>query len=293
MRAHRSTRAALALAALAAAAGCGRSRGPVEIASIRVAQGALAGPLREAGLDDAALESAAREALAASGFRLVSEGSRAWRARVDVHAVRVAAAAGRPRLEVVLAIELGPPRAGAGEPVVESGFGTAAAAGEPAAAWRQAVAAAARHAAEGLAVAFAEGRKGESQLVKDLSSRDARVREHAVRALAERGSAETVPALVERLTDEDPDVVQRAVGALARIGDRRAVGPLIALARRGDAAQAARLARIVGDIGGPEAEGYLLALEAGHPDARVRRAAREALGEMAARAEAPPAAPAR
>jgi len=44
------------------------------------------------------------------------------------------------------------------------------------------------------------------------------------------------------------------------------------------------VARIIGDIGGREAEGYLLTVEAGHPDSRVRRAAREALGEMRARA---------
>ena len=45
----------------------------------------------------------------------------------------------------------------------------------------------------------------------------------------------------------------------------------------------ARVARVVGDIGGEEAQGYLLTLEAGHPDPRVRFAAREALGELATR----------
>jgi HEAT repeat protein len=62
------------------------------------------------------------------------------------------------------------------------------------------------------------------------------------------------------------------------------VPPLIELSRSGDPALTARVARIIGDIGGPEAEGYLLTLEAGHPDPRVRTAAREALEELAARA---------
>jgi hypothetical protein len=55
------------------------------------------------------------------------------------------------------------------------------------------------------------------------------------------------------------------------------------MSRAGDAALVARVARVVGDIGGQEAQGYLLTLEAGHPDPRVRVAAREALGELATR----------
>jgi HEAT repeat protein len=77
------------------------------------------------------------------------------------------------------------------------------------------------------------------------------------------------------------------VGALAQIGDARAVGPLIDAAQRGDPGFTARVARVVGDIGGAEAEGYLLTLASGHPDARVRRAAREALEAMAARRKTP------
>jgi len=281
MRAASSTLLPLATLLLMSAA-CGRSR--VNVESVRVAQGALAGPLREAGLDGAALEGTARDALARAGFRIGPGGQRAYRARVDVLAVRVVPTAGRVRVEVALAIELSPLRAG-DQILAETGVAEAELAESPDRAWRAAVEAAASVAAEGLALAFAEQRKGEAQLVADLSSKDARVREHAVRVLGERGAATAVPALVARLEDDDPDVVHRAVGALAQIRDPRAVKPLIDLARGGEAPQTARLARIIGDIGGPEAEGYLLTLESGHPDGRVRRAAREALAEMATRAE--------
>jgi hypothetical protein len=277
----------LLAAVLALGAGCGRSR--VEVESVRVAQGALAGPLREAGLDGPALEEAARQALSRSGFRVGASGPRAYRARVDVLAVRVVPSGGQARAEVAIAIELSPSQRG--EPIVaESAVAEAPLSGSPAEAWLSAVNAAATAAARGLAVGFAERKKGGAQLLEDLSSKDARVREHAVRTLGERGSPAAVPGLLARLQDEDPDVLEGAVGALAQIGDPRAVKPLIDLARRGEAPQTARLARIIGDIGGPEAEGYLLALESAHPDGRVRRAAREALAEMAARSEAAAAA---
>jgi hypothetical protein len=272
----------LLVALLLASAACSRSR--VHVESVRVAQGALAGPLREAGLDESALEATARDALVRAGFRIGAGGQRAYRARIDVLAVRVAPAGGRVRVEVALAIELSPLREG-DQVLAETGVAEAPLAESPERAWRAALDAAASAAADGLALAFAEQRKGEAQLVADLSSKDARVREHAARVLGERGAPTVVPALVARLEDEDPDVVQRAVGALAQIRDPRAVKPLIDLARGGEAPQTARLARIIGDIGGPEAEGYLLALESGHPDGRVRRAAREALAEMATRAD--------
>jgi HEAT repeat protein len=153
----------------------------------------------------------------------------------------------------------------------------------PGEAFRQAVASAARDAAEGLSLGFAAERKPVDQVLADLSSADPRVRDHAVRALAERRSPEAVPALVERLEDSDNDVVQRAVGALAQIGDTRAVGPLIDLAQRSDPEMASRVVRVIGDLGGDEAAGYLLTLEYGAEDRRLRRAAREALRDLRAR----------
>lgn len=271
----------------AAFSGCGRAPAPVRVASVRVADGALAQPLREAGLDAAALEQAARTALADAGFRL-EDGDGAYRARLDVLAVRLAPdLSGNARAEVAVELALSPAGQSAGEPTREQGTGAAPVAGRtPPEAWRSALAGAAGGAAKGLAIGFAARAKPLEALLRDLGAPDARTRDHAVRALADRRSPEAVPALVERLRDEDPEIAHRAVGALAQIGDRRAVGPLIELAQRGDPALTARVARIIGDLGGPEAEGYLLTLEAGHGEARVRRAAGEALHEMAARSDA-------
>ncbi len=284
---HVPVRLALVLA-LAAALACSGGVKSVHVTSIVLADGAAPGPLREAGLDDAAIEGAVREALLGAGFRF-GEGSRAHRARVDVPSVRLAppvAAGTSARVEMSVQIELAPAELGKGVPVRETG--TAAAAlkgGDPRAAWLSAVAEASRHAADGLAIAFAEESKPVEALVSDLGSRDWRVRDHAIRVLADRKSTAAVPALLDRLKDEDARIVHRAVGALAQIGDERAVAPLIDLSRSGDGALAARIARIIGDIGGAEAEGYLLTISSGHPDPRVRRAAREALADMGTRVQ--------
>jgi hypothetical protein len=256
------------------------------VASVRVAGGTLAGPLREAGLDAATLESAALAALQAAGFR-AGAGERTYRARVDVLGVRLAAPeteGGGPRVEVAVEITLAP-EPGLHAPLLrDSGTGQAAVGAEgPGEAFRRAVAAAARDAAEGLALGVAAEEKPVDQVMADLSSADPRVRDHAVRALADRRSPQAVPALVERLEDTDGDVVQRAVGALAQIGDPRAVGPLIDLAQRSEPEQAARLVRVIGDLGGPDATGYLLTLQSGADDRRLRRAAREALRDLRAR----------
>jgi len=255
-------------AALAAGGGCRRGPKPVHVASVRVAGGALAEPLREAGLDAASLEAAALAALQAAGFR-AGAGERTYRARVDVVAVRLAppeAEASGPRVEVAVEITL-LPEAGHRAPTLrDTGSGLATVGpGGPGEAFRQAVASAARDAAEGLALGVAAEEKPVDQV------------------LADRRSPEAVPALVERLEDSDGDVVQRAVGALAQIGDPRAVVPLIDLAQRSDPEQASRVVRVIGDLGGPDAAGYLLTLESGAEDRRLRRAAREALRDLRSR----------
>jgi HEAT repeat protein len=279
--------AALLVASLAA---CSRGPGKVHVRSVRVADGAVTPALREVGIDEAAFDDAARTALRAVGFEL-GEGARAHIAEVSGASVRLAppnASGGAPRLELAVEVSLVPVDGGDVGAVRETGTGSAPLdGGDPAAAARLALADAARGAAESLLLGFQEESKPVDKLVTDLDSKDPRVRDHAVRVLADRrgAAAAAVPALVARLKDEDPRVVHRTVGALAQIGDPRAVGPLIDLSRNGDPSLAARVARLIGDIGGPEAEGYLLTLEAGHPDPRVRKAAREALADMRARAE--------
>lgn len=287
-------RAAVAAAAAALVVAC--SGGTMRVETLRVSDGGNADALREAGLDRPGLEAAIRDGVAAAGFRVGEGRGRAFRAAATVRALGIVAGGPAPRAEVVVDVELDPVDGG-GAVRRETGTGSVAVeSGALADAFRRATVSAARHAAAGLALALAESRKGEAQLLADLRSTDVRVRAQAVRTLGERRSRPAVPALVERLHDEDSDVVHATVGALVRIGDERAVGPLIALSRRGDPALTARMARFIGDVGGSEAEGYLLTLESGHPDPRVRRAARDALREMDeraadARAAAPPARP--
>jgi hypothetical protein len=278
-----------AIAALACA--CSGAPEPIHVRSVRLAGDAPPRALAEIGLDGPGIEDAARVALAAAGFR-TGDGTRPHAAEVSLAAVRVVpGGSAGPRAEVTVEIVLAPLEGG-GTPRREAGTGAAplATGGAPREAWRRAAGEASQRAAESLALGVrAEGKRLDG-LVADLSAKDPRAREQAIRVLGERRSREAVPALVARIELEDARLGQRIVGALAQIGDPRAVPALIDLARAADPGQAGRLVRFIGDIGGPEAEGYLLTVASGHPDARVRRIAREALDEIAGRAGDPPAA---
>ncbi len=142
---------------------------------------------------------------------------------------------------------------------------------------RRALAGAARRAAADLMLGIAESAKVNHEVIADLDSGDSRVRDYAVRVLADRKNPAAVPALIARLRDPDPELVERAVGALDELRDPRAVEPLIELSHRREGPFVAQLARIIGDIGGPEAEAYLLTLASGHPEPIVRKAAGQAL----------------
>ncbi|HEX9400052.1 MAG TPA: HEAT repeat domain-containing protein [Anaeromyxobacter sp.] len=274
------------IAALVAAS-CARGPDPIHVTAIRLADGTPSDALREAGLDEAALDSAARAGLSGAGFTL-GEGARPHHAVVDVPSVRVLPGAAGPRLEVTVEIDLTPAEPGAkggSRRETASASVALASAAAPRDAWRDALVQAAQRSAEGLGLGVDAERKGVAALVADLTAKDTRIREQAVRVLGERKARAAVPALVERLKEEDPRLARRIVGALVQIGDERAVPALIDLARGADATVTGRIVRFVGDIGGPEAEGFLLTIASGHPDARVRKAAREALDDLAARAK--------
>jgi HEAT repeat protein len=142
-----------------------------------------------------------------------------------------------------------------------------------------------------VALARAESVKPDAEVLRDLDSGDPRLRDLAVRVLADRRNPAAVAPLLQRLQDPDPEVAERAVGALAQLADPRAVGPLIELTRRREGPFVAQIVRIIGDIGGPEAEAYLETLSAGHPDPEVTRAAVEGLRDLRRR-QRRPAAPA-
>lgn len=282
------------LAGLAALA-CACSSGPeaIHVRSVRLLDDSrAAGALAEAGLGPAAVEEAVRSALATAGFR-IGEGRRPHAAGIHLSSVRVVAGGSAgPRVEIALEVVLRPAEEGPparSEPA--SGAAPLAASGSPREAWVRALEDAAMRAAQGLAAGVRADGKSSEALIADLGSKDARIREEAVRVLGERRSREAVPALIGRLGREDPRVGHKVVGALAQIGDERAVPPLIDLSHGSiDPGLTARLVRFIGDIGGPEAEGYLLTLASGHPDGRVRSAARAALDELAQRAKAAPVA---
>jgi hypothetical protein len=277
----RFVQAALLLAA------CSRGPEPVHVATVVVAEGALAGPLGEAGIDEGTLQAAARNALRAAGFRL-GDGTRPHRAVLSVPSIRLVPAGAEVTVEFALA-PLGP-----GQPTPRRELAAAALpiAGvlRPRDAWLGALGKAAERAAEGLALGVAADDKPAPGLLADLTAGDARVRDHAIRVLGDRRDPAAVPILVRRMKEEDPRVAQRIVAALAQIGDERAIPALIDFSSGADPGLTLRMVRYIGDIGGAEAEGFLLTLESGHPDARVRTAARESLEDMSARAREAPVA---
>ncbi len=134
-------------------------------------------------------------------------------------------------------------------------------------------------------------KKSDADLEKDLTASDARVRDYAVRALAERRNPAAVPLLLARLDDDSPEVVRRAMGALVAIGDPRAVPRLIELTRKRPPGFVAEVLYALGSLGGDEAEAYLYTMESGAPDDEVRRAAHEALGDLRRRRDETAAAP--
>jgi hypothetical protein len=122
--------------------------------------------------------------------------------------------------------------------------------------------------------------KTDAQLLGDLSSPDARMRDYAIRVLADRRSPAAVPQLIARLEDPNPEVARRAAGALIAIGDRRAVGPLIEMTRKRRPEDAGPILYAIGSLGGPEAEAYLFTLESGSLDEGIRRAAKGAYADL-------------
>jgi hypothetical protein len=255
------------------------------VTGVAVAQGIPDARLEELGIDRDQLRGVALEALGATRGFLVPpadppRGTARCRAVLALLDARVTRSAGaRSVVEVLVSLEV---TAGDEEESHREVVpGSEPLGAEPVGrALLRAVRKAAERAAGGAALARAEGAKPDAEVLRDLDSGDARLRDLAVRVLAERRNPAAVPPLLERLKDPDPDVAERAVGALAQLRDPRAVGPLIELTRRREGPFVTQIVRIIGDIGGPEAEAYLETLSAGHPDPEVTRAAAEALRDL-------------
>lgn len=125
--------------------------------------------------------------------------------------------------------------------------------------------------------------KTEEALLKDLTAPEPRVRDYAIRVLADRRSPAAVPHLIARLQDPNAEVARRAAGALIAIGDRRAVTPLIEMTRHRRPEDAGPILYAIASLGGPEAEAFLFTLESGAPDEETRRAAKGAYDDLVRR----------
>ncbi|XXF75092.1 HEAT repeat domain-containing protein [Myxococcaceae bacterium GXIMD 01537] len=119
--------------------------------------------------------------------------------------------------------------------------------------------------------------RSDEALVQDLQASDARMREFALRTLAERRHPAAAPLLIEQLKSTEADTVRRAIGALVEMRARTAVPALIDLARGKDTGFLQELVFAVGEIGGTEAEAYLFTVAQGHDQPAIQAAAQQAL----------------
>ena len=293
---------AAALAAFALLAACSRvPAGATVVGTLAVSDGNLASAPELAATAEQ-VKGLLKKSLEGTGKFVLREapGKPSARVRLEVESARRLIApmpqgVDREVAEVVVSLELMVPDAhGDLERLVAEGSarkptGAEAAAGpDPEArlaAFDGALAAALEESAIALSWQLEARRKSDGELQRDLVAKDPRVRDYAIRALAERRNPAAVPLLLARLEDENPDVVRRAMGALVVIGDPRAVRPLIDLTRKRPPQFVAEVLYALGSLGGAEAEAYLYTLESGAAEDEVQRAAREALGELRRRRE--------
>ncbi|WP_395856796.1 HEAT repeat domain-containing protein [Cystobacter fuscus] len=117
-------------------------------------------------------------------------------------------------------------------------------------------------------------------LVMDLQSPDERVREFALRVLAERRNPAAAPLLIRQLQDEDLQVARQAMGALVEMKESAAVPALIELVKERELGFMQEVVFAIGEIGGAEAEAYLFTVAQGHDQPDVQAAAQQALDTL-------------
>lgn len=132
--------------------------------------------------------------------------------------------------------------------------------------------------AAGMQMAAAD--REDAALLQDLQSQDDRVREFALRVLADRRNPAAAPLLIRQLQDEDPQVVRQAIGALVEMKARDAVPSLIELVKDREVGFVQEVVFAIGEIGGTEAEAYLFTVAQGHDQPDVQAAAQQALDTL-------------
>ncbi len=128
------------------------------------------------------------------------------------------------------------------------------------------------------------GRVGGAQLAgqlhADLTAADATRREMAVLALGYAGEKSAEPALAGIVKDAEPRVRRTTAWALGRTDNQAADSPLMSMLRDADPMVRVNAALSLGELEASAAINALSDLLASDHDARVRRAAAAALGEM-------------
>jgi hypothetical protein len=139
-----------------------------------------------------------------------------------------------------------------------------------------------RQVSETASLQLAALERSDDALVADLQASDARMREFALRTLADRKHPVAAPLLIEQLKSGEADTVRRAIGALVEMRARSAVPALIDLARGRDLGFLQEIVFAVGEIGGTEAEAYLYTVAQGHDQPAIQAAAQQALDTLSA-----------
>jgi HEAT repeat protein len=127
------------------------------------------------------------------------------------------------------------------------------------------------------------GRVDSKQLVEQLRAElagNATMREVAVLALGYAGGAAAAPALAGAASDAEPRVRRTAAWALGRSNSQDAVRPLVSMLRDADPIVRVNAALSLGELSAAAAVDPLSELLASDRDARVRRAAAAALGQI-------------
>lgn len=211
----------------------------------------------------------------------------AGRATVRVtHAeVEPAAAPGAAQVvQVRLRVELVPPLSGELERVAAVGVG--AARGLVPVAAREAAADALGRALGLLDEALRARGQPVEELIAELGSPEPARARRALEALAARRHAAAFEPLLTTLRAASDADAPAVLGLLVALDDARAPKAIVAEAERRGGAFLVEAVAALGSIGGEDAEGYLEIVDAGHPDARLRTLAAEALGLARRRAQA-------
>ncbi|WP_257447103.1 HEAT repeat domain-containing protein [Archangium lipolyticum] len=134
--------------------------------------------------------------------------------------------------------------------------------------------------AEAASLQMVAADRDDAALLIDLQSQDERVREFALRVLADRRNPAAAPLLIRQLQEEDAQTVRQAIGALVEMKARAAVPALIELVKDREIGFVQEVVFAIGEIGGTEAEAYLFTVAQGHDQPDVQAAAQQALDTL-------------